>query len=529
MNSGNEQPEGQTRPARGTARLSLHGITKSYPGCLANDHIDLSIAPGEVHALLGENGAGKSTLVKTIYGVVAADSGEMFWQGEKVEIHNPAQARKLGIGMVFQHFSLFDTLTIAENISLVLDSAEARAGLKERIRDVSERYGLPLDPDRRVHTLSVSERQRVEIVRCLLQDPRLLIMDEPTSVLTPQETEKLFETLRRLAGEGCSILYISHKLEEIRELCEWATVLRAGRVSAECDPRRASEKELAEMMIGSELPVCERSLLEVGGEERLAIAGLNLQSDEPFGTDLKDVHLSIRGGEILGLAGVAGNGQKELLRAISGETRQTQPKSIRLMGEDISQLEPGQRRERGLGFVPEERLGRGAVPEMTLAENTLLTGYGKGLVGKGFLKMAAIRDRAAEIIAKFRVMTPGVEAEARSLSGGNLQKFIIGREILQQPGVLVAAYPTWGVDVGAATEIHRALIALRDSGAAVLVVSEDLDELFEVCDRIAVISNGRVSRPRPARETTAEELGLLMGGLHEENGTQQEGDGHHVA
>ncbi|HVE48369.1 MAG TPA: ABC transporter ATP-binding protein [Casimicrobiaceae bacterium] len=492
-------------------RLVLRGITKIYPAVVANDDVSLDVLPGEIHAVLGENGAGKSTLMKIIYGVVQPDAGSLRWEGEQVEISNPARARKLGIGMVFQHFSLFETLTVTQNIALALDAEEARRVLAERIREVSARYGLPLDPARYVHTMSVGERQRVEIVRCLLQDPKLLIMDEPTSVLTPQAVTTLFATLRKLAGEGRSILYISHKLDEIRALCHRATVLRGGRVTGTCDPRRESSASLARMMIGGELPEA-RHRANVPGEDRLVVDRLSLPSDDPFGTSLHEVSLRVKSGEIVGLAGVSGNGQQELLAALSGERTVRDPNAIRLDGARVGSMNAGDRRALGLAFVPEDRLGRGAVPDMSLADNALLTAHRRSLVANGFVRNDAVRAFAAQTIAAFSVKASGPLAAARSLSGGNLQKFIVGREIRQQPKIMIAAQPTWGVDVGAAAQIRQALIDLRDAGVAVLVVSEELDELFEISDRIAVIAQGHLSAPRPVNETNAEEIGLLMAG-----------------
>jgi len=502
-------------------RLALAGITKAYPSVVANDGIDLAVLPGEIHAVLGENGAGKSTLMKIIYGVVKPDAGEIRWEGKPVAIGNPARARKLGIGMVFQHFSLFETLTVAENIALALDARHAGGDLPARIRDVSSRYGLPLEADRHVHTMSVGERQRVEIVRCLLQDPRLLIMDEPTSVLTPQAVEKLFETLRRLSGEGCSILYISHKLDEIRALCHRATVLRAGKVTGTCDPRRESSASLARMMIGGDLPH-PRHREANAREPRLVVDGLTLASDDPFGTSLSDVRLTVHAGEIVGIAGVSGNGQKELMAALSGERTVDDAGAVRLMDIPVGRLDADARRSLGLAFVPEERLGRGAVPEMTLAENALLSAHRMGLVRRGFVRADAVREYARATIEAFNVKAGGPDAVARSLSGGNLQKFIVGREIRQAPKVMIAAQPTWGVDVGAAAQIRQALIDLRDAGVAVLVVSEELDELFEICDRLAVIAQGRLAEARPTRETNAEEIGMLMSGSFIAAGTHSE-------
>jgi simple sugar transport system ATP-binding protein len=497
-------------------RLRLAGIRKAYPAVVANDGIDLRVRPGEIHAVLGENGAGKSTLMKIIYGVVKPDAGEIFWNGERVEIASPAHARRLGIGMVFQHFSLFETLTVTENIALAVEDSKDLAALAQRIEQVSEHYGLPLDPRRLVHSLSVGERQRVEIVRCLLQQPKLLIMDEPTSVLTPQAVDRLFDTLRLLAGEGCSILYISHKLDEIQRLCHGATVLRGGKVTGECDPRQETPSSMARMMIGRDLPVCAHAPAPAGGDERLVIAGLSHESDDPFGTDLQDIHLTVRSGEIVGIAGVSGNGQQELLAALSGETRIAEPFPIRIMGAQAGRLSPGRRRRMGLCFVPEERLGRGAVPGLSLEENALLTAHRRGMVRAGLVLRGAVRAFAQACIARFDVRTGGPESAARSLSGGNLQKFIVGREIMQEPRVLVVAQPTWGVDVGAAAFIRQSIIDLRNAGAAVLVVSEELDELFEICDRIAVIAEGRLSPAVPTRDTTVEEIGRWMSGLWDE-------------
>ena len=380
-----------------TPRLALRGITKAYPSVVANDDIALDVLPGEIHAVLGENGAGKSTLMKIIYGVVKPDGGTIAWEGSPVVIANPARARRLGIGMVFQHFSLFETLTVAENMALALEADRAGAHLPQRIREVSAHYGLPLDPVRHVHTMSVGERQRVEIVRCLLQSPRLLIMDEPTSVLTPQAVEKLFETLRTLAGEGCSILYISHKLDEIRALCQKATVLRAGRVTGTCDPREETSESLARMMIGGNLPHPRHAAAKAGAE-RLAVDHLTLPADDPFGTSLHAISLAVRAGEIVGIAGVSGNGQKELMAALSGERPVDDANAIRLDGAPVGTLDAAKRRAMGLAFVPEERLGRGAVPELSLAENALLTAHRQAMVSHGFVRTDAVRAYAEDTI-----------------------------------------------------------------------------------------------------------------------------------
>jgi general nucleoside transport system ATP-binding protein len=493
-------------------RLELRGIIKAFPGCLANDAIDLTVMPGEIHALLGENGAGKSTLVKIIYGVLEADRGELLWEGAPAMIANPAAARALGIFMVFQHFTLFESLTVAENIALGASGGREAAALTARLVEVSERYGLSLDPRRHIHDLSVGERQRVEIVRCLLQSPRLLVMDEPTSVLTPQEAHRLFETLRQLAADGCSILYISHKLEEIQALCHRATILRGGRVVGECDPRQESTKSLARMMVGADLPPPTRPAAARASGDALVIDGLTLSSDDPFGTRLEDIRLTVAGGEIVGIAGVAGNGQKELLAALSGEHLSPGAGAIQIAGRPAGRLGPVGRRTLGLAVVPEERIGRGAVGELDMADNALLTAYGLGLLRTGLIDRPAARRLAGKIIADYGVVCRGVDAEAASLSGGNMQKFIIGREIAQGPRLLIAAHPTWGVDVGAAAVIRKALVELCNGGAGVLIISEDLDELFEICDRIAVLSGGRLSTPVASNATDIEAIGLLMGG-----------------
>ena len=508
-------------------RLALRGITKAYPGVIANDDVSLSVMPGEIHAVLGENGAGKSTLMKIIYGVTKADAGELLWNGQPVQIQRPAQARALGIGMVFQHFSLFETLTVAENIALAIEVEFDLKRLSAQILEVSERYGLPLDPRRLVHSLSVGERQRVEIVRCLLQEPKLLIMDEPTSVLTPSAVQKLFDTLRRLSDEGCSVLYISHKLDEIRELCHSATVLRGGRVTGEAVPSEETSASLARLMIGRDLPVCEHPPSRGDGAVCLEVAGLTLPSDDPFGTSLEAIDLQLRAGEIVGIAGVSGNGQQELLAALSGE--QPLPPEmagcVTVVGQPAADLDAARRRDLGLAFVPEDRLGRGAVPPMSLSENGLLTGHRNGMLQFGMIRQGAVRDFATRCVEAFNVKCGGIGHAAKSLSGGNLQKFIVGREILQQPKVLIAAQPTWGVDVGAAAQIRQALIDLRNEGVGVLVVSEELEELFEICDRIAVIAQGRMSPLRATGETDMEEIGLWMGGLFPGGpGTEREAD-----
>jgi len=492
-------------------RLELVGISKQYPAVKANDRVNLRVKPGEIHAVLGENGAGKSTMMKMIYGAVHPDEGEIRWNGQAVRVDNPQEARALGISMVFQHFSLFDTLTAAENVWLGLDKSLKLAEVTQRIVKVSKDYGLDVEPLRPVHSLSVGERQRVEIVRALLTAPKLLILDEPTSVLTPQAVQKLFVTLRQLAADGCSILYISHKLDEIRELCHHCTVMRGGKVTGEVDPRTVDNAGLSRLMIGAEPPELHHQAAHLG-EVVLAVRGLTMPKLDQFGTSLSDIAFEVRAGEILGVAGVSGNGQQELMAALSGEDPRAPADSVRLFGKDIARDPPRRRRAAGLNFVPEERLGRGAVPVMSLAQNTLLTRtehLGRG----GWIRSSAVHLQAAELMNRFDVRAGGAGAAAKSLSGGNLQKFIVGREIDANPKLLIVSQPTWGVDVGAAALIRGELLKLRDAGCALLVVSEELDELFEICDRLIVIAQGRMSPSIAVADASTELIGEWMSGL----------------
>ena len=493
-----------------TPRLELINISKQYPAVKANDRVSLRVKPGEIHAVLGENGAGKSTMMKMIYGAVRPDEGEIRWNGEAVNIRNPQEARALGISMVFQHFSLFDTLTAAENVWLGLDKSLSLAEVTKRIVEVAQVYGLGVEPQRPVHTLSVGERQRVEIVRALMTSPKLLILDEPTSVLTPQAVETLFVTLRKLAAEGCSILYISHKLDEIRALCHHCTVLRGGKVTGEVDPRTETNAGLSRLMIGAEPPQLQHIQARLGATV-LAVRGLTLEKQQQFGMSLQGIDFEVRAGEIVGIAGVSGNGQQELMAALSGEDTRAAPASVQLFGQPIANQPPGRRRAQGLHFVPEERLGRGAVPTLPLAANTLLTRT--EAVRKGWIHTGEVKALAEKLIREFNVKAGGPGAAAKSLSGGNLQKFIVGREIDAKPKLLIVSQPTWGVDVGAAAQIRGALLKLRDEGCAVLVVSEELDELFEICDRLVVIAQGKISPSIPTAQATIEQIGEWMSGL----------------
>lgn len=490
--------------------LAASAISKRYGSLLANDAIDLAIRPGEIHALLGENGAGKSTLVKILYGLIAPDSGQIIWQGAPLVLSGPAEARQHGIAMVFQHFSLFDTLSVVENVALALPP-EPVAALSERVYRVSREYGLDLEPGREVWRLSVGERQRIEIVRCLMQNPKLLILDEPTSVLSPTETSGLFRTLEAIRGEGRSVLYISHKLEEVRVLCRSATVLRHGRKVASCDPSRESAASLARMMVGEDIHDVQVKPHRGDGAERLGVRQLNLASPDPHGTSLADVSFSVRAGEIVGIAGVAGNGQDELFSTLSGEVS-SPPETVCIDGQAVGAKGIVARRELGAAFIPEERLGHGAAPGFTLSENVLVSQHGKqGFVRRGVLDRAALRDCLAAIRQRFDVRAGEIDPPARALSGGNLQKFIVGRDIMGAPRLVIVAQPTWGVDAGAAAFLRQSLVDLAEQGGAVLVISQDLDELFELSDRIAVLSRGRLSPALPRGQQTRESIGLMMG------------------
>ena len=496
-----------------TPLLQAVGLTKRYGDFLANDAIDIDIWPQQIHALLGENGAGKSTLVKAIYGLIQPSDGELRWQGEKMVLSGPSEARARGIGMVFQHFSLFDNLTVAENVALGLDGKESFKDMSARLEEVSSVYGLPLDPKREVWQLSVGERQRIEIVRALMQNPKFLILDEPTAVLTPQEADQLFIVLDRLKAEGRAILYISHKLEEVKRLCDTATILRGGKKVATCNPQLETAASLARMMVGADI----KQVKAAGGRKttvpRLVLHDLSLEPEDPHGVWLEHISLELKGGEILGIAGVAGNGQDEFFAALSGERLAQDPGTVVIDGVAAGHLSITRRRKLGAAFVPEERLGHGTAPRMKLSENALLTGHAaSGMVHHGFINTAATLSAVDRATETFDVRKAKRDPEAASLSGGNLQKFIVGREILRNPAVLVVSQPTWGVDAGAAAVIRQALLDLAAGGAAVLVTSQDLDELAEITDRIAVMFHGRLSEPMATADASREKLGLLMGG-----------------
>lgn len=498
--------------------LKIRKLTKYFGDYAANKDIDLDINRGEIHAILGENGAGKSTLVKILYGSLQPTSGSIEWDGREVSITDPKFAKKLGVGMVFQHFSLFDALSVAENIALAVAGNESLSDIKQRAEQLADKYGLPIQADSIVGELSVGEKQRVEIIRCLVQNPELIILDEPTSVLTPQEADKLFLTLEQLRNEGHAILYISHRLDEVRKLCDNATILRFGEVTGRCDPSKETAASLARMMVGNDVEALQKSQSTVDDEHShlLELSALSMPAETPTSVSLKNIDLVVKSGEVVGIAGVSGNGQSELFAAISGERQSTRITEVILCGEHVGLKNINARRKVGASFVPEERMGHAAVGVMALSDNLLLARHSSdettfkrfGVIVKGALISTINRVSSAMDVRK-----PGSNPAASSLSGGNLQKFVIGRELDRKPKVLVVNQPSWGVDAGAASNIRQAIIDLANSGSAVLVISQDLDELFEISDRISVIFDGHLSTPIPAEKTSREKVGLLMAGI----------------
>jgi simple sugar transport system ATP-binding protein len=492
--------------------VAFDGLVKRFGTFVANDHVSFGIGRGEIHALLGENGAGKSTLVKCLFGLLQPDAGRILWQGVPVVIDSPDAARMLGIAMVFQHFSLFENMTVLENIALGLPGRRADSALASEAMALATEYRLPLKLSAEVWSLSAGERQRIEIIRALLQKPRLLVLDEPTSVLTPQEAEGLFGTLDRLAASGTGIVFISHKLDEVRRLCSHATILRGGKVVASVDPRGETARSLAALMVGEEVPEARRVPgAPAGGAPLLEVSGLAVRPTDVHGVRLSGIDLTVRAGELVAIAGVAGSGQSELFAAISGEGGRPAAGTVRIGGRDVGALGIAARRDLGAAFVPEERLGQATLPRASLSENLVLALPRRETGGAaGLLDRRDLARRVREIVARFDVRSSVPDPQARRLSGGNLQKYVIGREILRRPRLLVVNQPTWGVDALATANIREALLALAAEGAAVLVISQDLDEVFALADRIAVLHHGRLSAPEAAATLTREAVGLLM-------------------
>lgn len=522
----------QNDDAHSEPLLQTKALTKSFGGMKACDGIDLSIEQGEIHALLGENGAGKSTFVKMLFGSLEPTEGIILWEGQEQLISSPSFARSLGIGMVFQHFSLFESLTVAENIALSLPEGHALDSIGATAKKLSIDYGLPLDPDMLVADLSVGERQRIEIIRCLMQDPRLIILDEPTSVLTPQEAQTLFVTLNRLKDEGRSVLYISHRLEEVKQICDHATVLRGGKVVATCIPSEESAASLARMMVGADVKAVSRSQSFENTPNARPLVNMqdySTTTDNPFGVTLKSIDLSIQAGEILGIAGVGGNGQSELFEALSGENTDSISGLIEMRDKTVTWDNISQRRLLGAAFVPEERMGHAAAPLMPLSKNLLLSRHSTDknvfLGALGAIRDNPIQRAMARVVKVMDVRKPEGDAVASALSGGNLQKFIIGRELDRSPSIFIVNQPSWGVDAGAAAHIRQSIVDLAASGSAVLVISQDLDELFEICHNIAVIHDGALSAPMDAAQTSREAVGILMGGGHSALDTPEDTEG----
>ena len=499
-----------------TPMLEMHGITKRFPGVLANDQVDFDLMAGEVHTLLGENGAGKTTLMKILYGLHQADEGEILLHGEPVHIANPTDAIAHNIGMIHQHFMLVDTLTVAENVALGLPSSKGvRTDLdvvSDKIVSLGKQYGLQIDPSAVVWQLAVGQKQRVEIIKALYRDARLLILDEPTAVLTPQEVDQLFGTLRQMTAGGRGLIFISHKLHEVLALSDRITVLRQGRVTGHATPAGATRESLAEMMVGREVKLApERPPVEVGAP------GLVIRDLEVFGdrgiVSVDHLDLEVRSGEIVGLAGVSGNGQRELAEAIAG-LREVRSGSIEIAGTGVANDTPAEVRAAGLAYVPEGRMKDGSIGEFTVSENLLLIDHEDSkFLRHGLYDFGAIRRHSQALVKEYAVKTPTIDTPVRSLSGGNIQKLILARELSGTPKVLVASQPTRGVDIGAAEYIHSRLIAQRAEGTAILVISEDLDEVFALSDRIAVMYEGQIMGIVDPATTTREQIGLLMAGV----------------
>ncbi len=499
--------------------LEMRHIVKRFPGVVASDGVDFDVRAGEVHTLLGENGAGKSTLMKILYGLYQADAGEINLGGEPVEITSPTAAIAHGIGMIHQHFMLVDTLTVAENVALGLESGRGVLTdldrVSERIAELSERYGLHIDPEALIWQLAVGQRQRVEIIKALYRDARLLILDEPTAVLTPQEVDQLFVTLRQMTADGRGLIFISHKLHEVLALSDRITVLRHGKVTGRVAVQDATREGLAEMMVGRQVQmVPDKPAVQIA-EPVLEIKGLTVMGDRDEKA-LRGLDLEVRAGEILGIAGVSGNGQRELAQAIGG-LREVVSGTVRINGEDVTNLRPAQMRTHGLAYVPEERMHTGAIAGFSVTENLLLIDHGDArFVKHALLDFDAIRAHCQGLVDEYDVKTPSLDTPAQSLSGGNIQKLILARELSGTPKVLIAAQPTRGVDIGASEYIHQRLIQQRSEATAVLVVSEDLDEIFALSDRIAVIYEGEIIGIVDADSTTREAIGLMMAGVRPE-------------
>ena len=491
--------------------LKISNITKIYPGCIANDNISLEFESGKIYALLGENGAGKSTLVKILSGVIMPDDGQIFLNNKALKLNSPIDAKKNKIGMVFQHFNLFETLSVFEN--LIIDSNETRENLRKKIKSTMEKYNFSIDLDIPVLNLSAGQKQKVEIIRCLIRNPEVLIMDEPTSVLTEQETSELFSSLRQFSMEGILIIYITHKLKEVMSLCDDVAVMRKGQLVSVSKIKDEKIETLANKMVGQNLKNIKKKITKKKVSENLIkISNLNFSSPDPFETNLKNINFELNKGECLGVAGISGNGQSELFQILSGEII-SEKNSILLNGNPIGDLNPQQRREYLMAFSPEDRMEQAAIPQMKIFENVALNNFkSSNFFNNGLINEKKIKEHSKKILSDFSVNTNNVELKSQFLSGGNLQKLIMGRELITSPELLICFNPTWGLDVGAINYIHETLIKINEQKKSIILISTDTDELLKLSDKICVINKGKLSKIMDAENVTSEKLGLLMGG-----------------
>ena len=491
--------------------LKISNVTKIYPGCIANDNISLEFESGKIYALLGENGAGKSTLVKILSGVIIPDEGEIFLNKNILKLNSPIDAKKNDIGMVFQHFNLFETLSVFEN--LIIDSEETPENLKEKIQVIMKKYNFSINLDVPVLNLSAGQKQKVEIIRCLIRNPKVLIMDEPTSVLTEQETSELFLSLKKFSEEKILIIYITHKLKEVMKLCDEVAVMRRGKLVSVSKIKDENIESLATKMVGQNLKTIKKKKSSISSSDQLIkVTNLNFTSEDPFETNLENINFSVNRGECLGIAGISGNGQSELFQILSGEII-SDKNSIEFSNNFIGDLNPQERREYLMAFSPEDRLEQAAIPQMKIFENVALNNFkSSNFFNNGLINENRIKEHSKKIISDFNVNTDNIELKSQFLSGGNLQKLIIGRELITSPDLLICFNPTWGLDVGAINYIHETLIKINDQNKAIILISTDTDELLKLSDKISVIHKGKLSKIMNADEVTSEKLGILMGG-----------------
>ena len=491
--------------------LKISNVSKIYPGCVANDNVSLEFVSGKIYALLGENGAGKSTLVKVLSGVIIPDEGEIFLNKNILKLKSPIDAKKNDIGMVFQHFNLFETLSVFEN--LIIDSDETIENLREKIQLIMKRYNFSINLDIPVLNLSAGQKQKVEIIRCLIRNPKVLIMDEPTSVLTEQETSELFLSLKKFSEEGILIIYITHKLKEVMQLCDEVAVMRKGKLVSVSQIKDENIESLANKMVGQNLKkVKKKKSIASSLDQLINIINLNFKSEDPFETNLENINFSINRGECLGIAGISGNGQSELFQILSGEII-SEKNSIEFNKNFIGDLNPQERRKYLMAFSPEDRLEQAAIPQMKIFENVALNNFkSSNFFNNGLINENRIKEHAKKIISDFNVNTDNIELKSQFLSGGNLQKLIIGRELITSPDLLICFNPTWGLDVGAINYIHETLIKINEQNKSIILISTDTDELLKLSDKISVIHKGKLSKIVNADEVTSEKLGILMGG-----------------